>query len=258
MARLSRYFTPPMSSAQRWLFLEMTLLSHLPIQFKEVNEAQELYIQESLEGKVRSLSPRGYRETNPTLREVRIQVNDWSNTQKTGSATSQSYFFEVAPYPFNLLFLSKNCGLGTKSLLDFSPNDFAAQIDAFGRAVKRLETEMEESELCLLWVKRDEARLPLLFHFVRRRLVRVGSLPELLDIGLKFDRGMLQPEDLRQFFGTQTNLFSLDFSRTYLEIPSLSALQNCWERTLNEPEFRVKALLPTTSPSHSIYPDLEL
>jgi hypothetical protein len=71
---------------------------------------------------------------------------------------------------------------------------------------------MRKTEVGFLWVKNGAVRFPLLFHFVRRKRVRLGSSPNLYDIGERFDRGEINKDTLIEIFGTQALLACIEVS----------------------------------------------
>jgi hypothetical protein len=118
---------------------------------------------------------------------------------------------EVFPYPFSLM--GRLFGPQADAGLTLTPPSTKAQLKLLWEAFNRLEEAMAATEVSCLWIRGgptgDPVELPILFHHVRRRRVRVGTAPHLLELGGSYRRGTLTPDALREHFGTHSAFFYL-------------------------------------------------
>ena len=78
------------------------------------------------------------------------------------------------------------------------------------QALTELEERMSHTEVSCLWVKGVRSELPVLFHFVRKKRIRVGTDAHLYGLSEKYKNGVLTPELLQEHFGTRAAFFYLD------------------------------------------------
>ena len=109
-------------------------------------------------------------------------------------APCPSFWNQIFPFPFCMLrFLNTE-------VLEVSPASFHDQLCGLRDAFLALEMKMAESEANVLSVK--GLNLVLVFHFVRRKLIRVGVHPGLSPLPE-------EPKALGEIFGTKVGLFCL-------------------------------------------------
>ena len=70
--------------------------------------------------------------------------------------------------------------------------------------IKELEEKLSAYEATILWLESGETRFPLLLHFVRKKLVRVGTAERLFEVGERFEAGQLNESQLDQAMGTRS------------------------------------------------------
>ena len=108
--------------------------------------------------------------------------------------------------------------------LEVFPTEARAELEKLGRALERLEQAISQTELSCLWLIGPTVDLPVLFHYVRRRRVRVGIAPYLAP--LRPEGGSLPSrERLTQFFGTPTVIYPFHLSRNSTTSPLLRAAE---------------------------------
>lgn len=265
MAKLSRYFTPALSSKDKDRVL--TLLGIKKLVFRLVEEclnkrvitqlwfesgSQTIISEESaqqLPGEILECLPE-------EISEVCVSHGDL-HCESGFLNSNQSFFEQLLPYPHGLFFSHQK--LGYK--LNFSPAEFALEIHSLQCAVKQLESLLSEFELSILWLQDSHDSFPLLCHFVRKKLIRVGTVPTLLSLCDSFEKGILTPVELRQFFGTNAAFFhvkvnhsnNLSSERT----APLEALRLSIQQTLSHPDFKVIGE-PLTQSEPSPFLDFEL
>lgn len=258
MARLSKYFTPVIQGTERDLVNEILNLGKL-----------DLLLVETFEGK--ALIAQIWRDNLATTQNT---FQDLTNKNKVGLAEP---FFTVfvdhaklinhetseplkcgllgylLPYPQRLLFQTDPLNFRSR----FEPPEFSQKLNDVRRVANQLETKLSEFELSVLWIRRGDLNLPLLFHFVRKNLIRVGTLPSLDRLTEEFKRGSLSPQNLRQFFGTQAAFFDLNLEQFQDASCPLNQIKDAIIRCLTDLGSRV--IGESISPSeYSPLPDLGL
>jgi len=129
---------------------------------------------------------------------------------------------ELFPYPLSALSLAFSPRAGRR--LEVFPSEAREELEKLGKALERLEQVISNTELSCLWLIGPAVDLPVLFHYVRRRRVRVGIAPYLAP--LRPEGGSLPSrERLTQFFGTQTVLYPFTVSRNPSISPVLRAVE---------------------------------
>ncbi len=101
----------------------------------------------------------------------------------------QALWRELLPFPFRAL-----------------PEE-GHEARTLGAAWAGVESQLAAFELSLVWVGDADRGIALLFHFVRRRCVRLGTTESLNDIGKKCLLGEWESSDLQAHFGTRTGFF---------------------------------------------------
>lgn len=102
---------------------------------------------------------------------------------------SQPLWRDLLPFPFRAL-----------------PPDSSDAI-LLGEAWNEAEGRLASFELSLVWIGPAETGIPLLFHYVRRRCVRLGTTDSLKEIGLRCLQGDWESAELQAHFGTRTGFF---------------------------------------------------
>ena len=157
---------------------------------------------------------------------------------------------EIFPYPFNLIGTQFAGGQGPQLII--WPQTWKQELISLWEALAELEERMSHTEVSCLWVKGVRNELPVLFHFVRRKRIRVGTDPHLYGLSEKYKSGALTPQSLQEHFGTRAAFFYLDLKDgpPCLSLPGLVAKLRAM---LLEPRT---AVIPAPSPAFT--PSLEL
>lgn len=109
-----------------------------------------------------------------------------------------------------------------------------------------VESALCAFELSLVWVGSASAGMPLLFHYVRRRCVRFGTIETLKDIGQNCLSGDWEGADLQAHFGTRTGFFHWTADGTPPG-PALDRLRHIWRTCLPVAVFQ--SIHPSIHPS---------
>lgn len=144
------------------------------------------------------------------------------------------------PYPLCLLPLLLHPREEVR--LQISPADSREEWFDVYKAFRELEERMARTEISCLWI-RPAAPLfpmPVLTHFVRRRCVRVGTAPHLLELGETYERGELSSEFLGKHFGTQAAFFVLDLTEVSSSHSALVTLTRALQQAVQNPENAVE------------------
>ena len=176
-------------------------------------------------------------------------IIDYAFQTKNGlSVPDLSGVFEnILPFPYCYLFSRKSSHFS----VSYGPKKFELDLELLQVQAQRLEQELTRFELSVLWFHGGEDNLPLLLHFVRKKLVRVGTLPRLIELVSKYQQKSLTPADLRQFFGTNAAFFEFKVDNfNNLDSPIESLTQTIREM-VNNPSFRIvgESLVSLESPS---------
>jgi hypothetical protein len=251
MARLSKYFTPALVAADKQRILEMVGLKNTVFQLAEKTGQNTVMIQTWSEKgsltQISDLSAVG-EISGPDVSMPQVSVNYVAaNVASLENGSQRAVFEQILPYPYNMFFGEKRPDYE----ILFAPDDFMSKIGALRAAAIKLEQELSKFELGVLWIRGKECSLPLLFHFVRKKLIRVGTLSTLGLLTEKFEKQQLTPMDLRQFFGTNAAFFELKLNNFESLSCSWDALRGAISRTLNDPSSRVlgESLLSPESPA---------
>ncbi len=112
----------------------------------------------------------------------------------------------VLPYPLNEILRSltkKN-----NPTVNFEPIDFRRCFVQLFDFLSNIERALERAELSLLWIK-GTISYGVLFHFVRKKCVRVGTNPEVLKLGETLASNEISEEELRRYFRTTVQFISV-------------------------------------------------
>lgn len=200
----AKYFTPPLNDFDRKRlfaslglanleFIYVETLSKVLLQIIEVKGTDQTHI----------LRPAVFEELSQAFGEIPIVHYRHGSShyldQRSISATPT--LWEVLfPFPFNQL---------SSSQVQILPEAWANGIRKLYGSLAELENKMSETELSCLWVQGVSESMPILFHYVRKRRVRVGTCKQLESLRDEFLAGHLSSELLKSRFGTQTSFFFL-------------------------------------------------
>lgn len=120
----------------------------------------------------------------------------------------------------------------------------AAETQLLGDVWSLMEAALAGFELSLVWVGNAEAGIPLLFHFVRRRCVRLGTVETLKEIGLHCLRGEWDASALQSHFGTRTGFFHWSTEGQPPASAALDCLLQAWRNCLPSPVAASFSLSP--------------
>ena len=97
-----------------------------------------------------------------------------------------------------------------------------AEIYQLYTRMRELEDKLSGYEASLLWLESGEKRFPLLLHFVRKKLVRVGTAARLVELGERFEAGQLSESELDTAIGTRSRFLPFQV----IHDPGASPIQN--------------------------------
>lgn len=205
----SKFFTPALTRKDRLRFIEALGLSESPYFYYEISGKAVLRalritgvnIKPMLEPVVQSPQELE-RQDRPSLTLFHPPCGLWTEEPYP----ARTLWEEVFPYPMSLVarfFLGKQA-----PHIQILPPSYLESWRRFWKQLQDLETQMALVEVSLLWVQGKRA-FPLLFHFVRRKWVRVGTSETLMALGEKLERGEMDNGGLTQHFGTQAAFFVL-------------------------------------------------
>lgn len=238
MAKLSKYFTPALEAHNRLALSKMLGLNQFVFRLNEVSGGQKLLMQNWSE-----LGPQTLIDNPPltdkaqpatTLSEVCVEHLTLFE-EDSGLDNNSAFFSQILPYPYSLFFRSDTRNLK----LTFTPESFLFKVMELRKVIGNFEQQLANFEISVLWIRGTETSLPLLFHFVRRRLVRVGTMSSLHDLTSNFVRGKLTPAFLREFFGTQSAFHELNITLFGDQGCPLDRLKASINRCLTQPTSRV-------------------
>jgi hypothetical protein len=258
MARLSKYFTPTLAASDKERVLEITGIKKTVFQLIEKTELNTLMIQNWSESgsltQISDLSPAEQNGTRAPINVPQVSVSYLAASTTTLETGVQLGVFEqILPYPYNLFFGEKRPDYEIR----LAPDDFVSKLEALRAATHKLESELSKFELSVLWFRGSNCSLPLLFHFVRKKLIRVGTLATLTQLTEKFERQQLIPSDLRQFFGTNAAFFELNFNNLDRSSSPFDSLRAAIFSSLNVPYSKVLGESIVT-PESPVLRDFEL
>lgn len=108
----------------------------------------------------------------------------------------------LVPFPLDLFAMKAKLPPGVS--IRVFPAIAETEIHQLQVRVKELEEKLAGYEAALLWLESGEERFPLLLHFVRKKLVRVGTAERLFELGERFEAGQLSEAQLDQAMGTRS------------------------------------------------------
>ncbi|MSP18054.1 MAG: hypothetical protein EXR74_00640 [Bdellovibrionales bacterium] len=240
MAKLSRYFTPTLGKKDKETILTSLGLSGASFRLLENVATQNLFTQNWGETgpktEITEFSNRGSEVAQIELMEQQISVEHmvWGGAS-LAFPKEKKLFEAILPYPHALFFTGENKDLN----IQFAPEAFSKKMVSLRLLANQLEDALSHFELSVLWIRNSESAFPLLFHFVRKKLIRVGTLSSLLELGAKFEQEGLSPSDLRQFFGTNAAFFSLDLRGSHKPLSPWDSLIGSITQCLTEQSARV-------------------
>ncbi len=240
MAKLARYFTPTLGKKDKETILISLGLSGAFFRLLENVGTQNLFTQNWGETgpktEIAEFSNKGSNIGQFELMEPQVSVEHrvWGGAS-LAFPKGKKLFEAILPYPHALFFTGENKDLN----IQFVPESFSKKMGSLRLLANQLEDALSHFELSVLWIRNSEAAFPLLFHFVRKKLIRVGTLPSLFELGSKFEREGLSPSDLRQFFGTSASFFSLDLREGHRPLCPWDSLIGSITQCLTEQSSRV-------------------
>ncbi len=137
--------------------------------------------------------------------------------------TAQSLWEELFPFPFSLLG-EKYRGQGEG--LSIHPTEFFGKFAELWETLKALEEAFAKTEINCLMLKGTHGSVPLLFHYVRGKCLRVALCEELAGWAEAAETGQLDRRQLRSEFGTSATYVHLNVSdisgpQAWLRVASL-------------------------------------
>lgn len=209
MVRMSKYLTPGLRIEDLSRVVKILGLNAVEISWIEKFLSQPVYCQVWGEQGSRTVFLNALEETlSPSSDRLfgEITIEHRPRTPASNNLRSSRNVFEkILPFPYSFLFSEVNGRFG----VSFHPKSFEQEIVLLQEQTKVLDQEMSRFEIAILWIKGQTDNFPLLFHFVRKKLVRVGTLPELSELVQKYQLKGLTPAYLREFFGTNAAFFAL-------------------------------------------------
>lgn len=257
MVRLSKYFTPVLGDEEKSVITRILGLNKLSFKLVEKLGDQELLVQYwTPAGKTTKVSGAlvdGSCEGSSQSLSREIIIHHLNLIRDLKEEDSLGLLGRVVSYPYSEIFRSDS----SANRLEFAPSDFSQNLQRLKQIVFDFEALMAKHELCVLWIRSSEENIPLLFHFVRKRLIRVGTMSALKDLTESFRTRQLKPSDLKQFFGTHAAFFELDLNLSNSFDSPLELLKTSITRCLTAPESKILGE-PVYKFETSPYPDLEL
>jgi hypothetical protein len=219
----SKYFTPPLTRAEKDVFYACLGLSELSFRFIELAGDQLLRGRcvGSAPTKVMLDLPKNFSNQSPQPFEVVVHYPKETLLVKPIRERS-TLWEEVFPSPFNRL--SALFERDDTVHIEVRPEEFLNQLKAWSSALALFEERMSMTELSCLHVKGPEFSCSLLFHFVRHRLVRVGAAGFLGELAEKYEKRELDARFLRDSFGTSVTFFCFEPPRDVEPKERLGAL----------------------------------
>ena len=122
------------------------------------------------------------------------------------SVAERSLWEDIFPFPFSL---AARAFTKADLQVELAPDSFREYCYQLWCSLNIFE-QMGDAEVVVLWVRSGMERFALLFHRVRRKRVRVGTLDRLYELGRAYDNKDLSKQKLRDFFGTSAIFCALD------------------------------------------------
>jgi len=212
---ISKYLTPPLSNKDRWTFYQAMGLDQLTYLFVETGE-KHIFSAKKVEGQrlTPSLEPRspdGIATWAAKAGLPVVCVCHGATALPTYSPFAEQTLWETLfPHPFSTLGISaSDASVATEAF----PLAFACTVDHLQKAFQRLEKIVAEFEVSFLWVKpENRPPFPLLFHYVRRKRIRVGTSPLLSQLGRQHENMGKNSRELIESFGTRCLWIPLSLS----------------------------------------------
>lgn len=247
MAKLSKYFTPALNQSDLGLIAKILGVTEVNIGWNEKISGKSVvqqiwrngfpntvFLQSSNLQSDLSFGNIVFEHNNRKLKDNRIDG-------------PPSVFEKILPFPYSFLVSTRTSQDG---FISYEPETFESSLKFFQSQTGQLENEISKFELTLLWIHDNNDSMPLLFHFVRKTLIRVGTVPALCELVQKYQQKQLGPSDLRQFFGTNAAFFELNTDKfNHLDNP-LDKLGSIIQEMLRSSDSHVigESLLTLESP----------
>lgn len=209
----SKFFTPALTKKDRLRFIEALGLSEISYFYYEISGQLVLRALQITGGNTKPMlepiaqDPKeSERQDQPSLTLFHPPCGLWAEKPHP----ARTLWEEVFPYPMSLIarfFLGKEA-----PHIQILPPSYFESWRQIWKQLQDLETKMASVEVSLLWIPGERA-FPLLFHFVRRKWVRVGTSETLMPLGAKLEHGELDNGGLTQHFGTQAAFFVLGLAQ---------------------------------------------
>lgn len=177
----SKYFTPPLTSGDRVRLERSLLLGAMPWALEESCGGQVLRRWSSEEGPIWDKPEATSTEFDFAVMGPQLHCSPFRETR--------DLWRELLSHPYRSV-----------------PND-APEARLLGEAWASTEAALSAFELSLVWAGSSGSGIPLLFHFVRRRCIRLGTTESLEEIGQKCLSGEWDSNALQAHFGTRTGFF---------------------------------------------------
>jgi len=152
----------------------------------------------------------------------------------------------IFDFPYSFVLRSLEEGADSLGNIDIQPSSLRGIFGRLASAVNRLDLLFSKTELNLLKIKRSGESLCLLFHYVRRRCIRVGFRADLPALVEQVETGALQSAELKNRLGAAAAVHHLDMDKMPMTLEErMSYLQrqieNC-ERVFDEAVEKRKQL----------------
>lgn len=210
MKPLSKFFTPPLSDDDRSLFFRC--LGFTDMRYRLLETCGTIVLRakhyQGLEGQA-LLGTVAALQSSPE--PLLLRRHAMQSLTEEPLHRPPSLWEELFPYPFSLV--GRLFEEEPDRQLQLTPPALKTQLKLLWDALQSLETRMSETEVSCLWLRGGSAEapleLPILFHYVRKKRIRVGTAPSLRDMGETYRRGLLGDEALWEHFGTQSAFYYL-------------------------------------------------
>ena len=258
MAKLSKYFTPILEERDKLVLLQLLGLDKASFQLVEEVLQQKVLIQNWDEegAKTQILDPLFPDSSQSHLETqlAKIWVSHSSLVEDVEIGHSRFCLFDqIIPYPYSFFFREDTQNRNIR----FSPPEFLKGVHDLRAVANQLGSQLANFELSVLWIRGFETSFPLLFHFGRKKLIRVGTLSSLHNLVEKFEQKQLSSADLRQFFGTQAAFFEVNLSQFRDVICPWERLTSAINRCLSHPSSKILGE-PLHTPESPSFLDFEL
>jgi hypothetical protein len=239
MAKLSKYFTPELDASQLAHISRLLGVTCLPIHWVERLGATPLWVQrwDSNQGNTLLWDfVGGPQNQSIESLENRIVIEHSASNKAHGNPESiNSTFEKTVPFPYSFLFSS----FAQNYSIEYQPGHFQREVELLQQRAKEFERELSRFELSVLWLNGRDDSFALLFHFVRRKLLRVGTLATLDDLVKSFKLKSLTPTLLRQFFGTNAAFYELKLGNFDTLDSPIQQLSQAFYEAVNDSTKRV-------------------